>query len=379
MSLTVTISPDKNGFVENPILMNVVSSSEAYYTVNAGGNDIYSGSGSGSFTVNLAEMLAAVFQPLSPISGNGMLIYLEQADYYISVTVKVSNGEGESDSVSMTAWRGGISKQAFRQLASAGTDIFTERFFNPDANPFFCERGPGWEIAVKETELYPIPFMFRGVNMQVRELTTGKVLTITGIAGKLYGLNLSAIREEFYRNHNVLTNMFAIEISGKMVCRICISAGRTAPERYLLRFTSSLGSRQLMEVVGAASVTREAETDETYLRYDGIVDDFVSARGRVPSRGIISIDTGIKSALEVGLLLDLLASDDVALVGFKAVDIPVIPTVDDMTYRHLPTAPESFVLKLTPVEYDSQVSLSALAESYRYPDIFSDEFNDNFN
>ena len=79
------------------------------------------------------------------------------------------------------------------------------------------------------------------------------------------------------------------------------------------------------------------------------------------------------------MLLDLLASDDVALVGFKAVDIPVIPPVYDMTYRHLPTAPESFVLKLTPVEYDSQVSLSVLAESYRYPDIFSDEFNDNFN
>ena len=379
MSLVVTLTPENNGFVENPITMNVSSSSEVSYVVTANGTPVFTGSGTGNFAVNLAEMLAAVLEPLSPISGDDVLIALNKLEYTVEFVVTVTNAEQESQTVGMTAWRGGVSKLFYRQLTSSGKNIFTERFLNPSANFLFCDRGPGWEIAMKETEVYPIPFVMPSGTMQIRDMMSGNVLAINGTAGTLYALNIDALRYAFFDTYNVLTNLLSVEVDGQVVTRICISRARLAPERYLLRFASSLGNYQLMEVVGSASVSNEPETDELYQRYDSLVDDFVSQRSRVPSRRVISISTGVKTAGEVALLRDMLASDDVVLVGFDDAELPVIATADDLTYRHRPTTPESFTLKLTPVEYDRQITSDILLESYSYPRIFSDEFNENFN
>ena len=61
---------------------------------------------------------------------------------------------------------------------------------------------------MRETELYPLCFIYPGHELKITELLTGQSLAVPGTAGNFYALNLEAVRLKFFTDYGVLANLF---------------------------------------------------------------------------------------------------------------------------------------------------------------------------
>lgn len=379
-ALKVNIYPTGNAFTRNPIFLSVSSSSMATYSIRMNNEEVFKGNGIGEFRVNIAEIVETGITDARILSDNTEHL-LAVSGLSAEVTIHVVNEGEEEDNLSFTAWKGGISKKEFRRLRNMGTDIFSLKFLNESCNFFFTTRSNDWRITMRETELYPLCFIYPGHELKITELLTGQSLAVPGTAGNFYALNLEAVRLKFFTDYGVLANLFDVYSGETFALRIGIEQSPTVRERYRLRFLNSYGVYEVFSLEGEASVTPGMDEDEdaVFRRYDEITDDYYSDRIRTEIQEAVTIKTGFKRPQEIRFLLDLLSSDDVYLTGYGREEIKVIPSAEEFSYRVRPDAPQNVTLKLTFAEKESNWTGEITKSGYRKPRVHSKEFSKQFN
>ena len=379
-ALKVNIYPTGNAFTRNPIFLSVSSSSMATYSIRMNNEEVFKGNGIGEFRVNIAEIVETGITDARILSDNTEPLL---AVYGLSakVTIHVVNEGEEEDNLSFTAWKGGISKKEFKRLRNLGTDIFSLKFLNESCNFFFTTRSNDWRIMMRETELYPLCFIYPGHELKITELLTGQSLAVPGTAGNLYALSLEAVRLKFFTDYGVLANLFDVYSGDTFALRIGIEQSPTVREHYRLRFLNSYGTYEVFSLEGEASVTPGMDEDEdaVFRRYDEITDDYYSDRIRTEIQEAVTIKTGFKRPQEIRFLLDLLSSDNVYLSGYGQEEIKVIPSAEEFSYRVRPDAPQNVTLKLTFAEKESNWTGEITESGYRKPGVHSKEFSKQFN
>lgn len=379
-ALKVNIYPTGNAFTRNPIFLSVSSCSMATYSIRMNYKEIFKGNGIGEFRVNIAEIVETGITGARILSNNTGPI-LAASGLSAEVTIHVVNEGGEEDNLSFTAWKGGISKKEFKRLRNMGTDLFSLKFLNESCNFFFTTRSNDWRIMMRETELYPLCFIYPEHELKITELLTGQSLAIPGTAGNFYALNLEAVRLKFFTDYGVLANLFDVYSGDTFALRIGIEQSPTVRERYRLRFLNSYGVYEVFSLEGEASVTPGMDEDEdaVFRRYDEITDDYYSDRIRTEIQEAVTIKTGFKRPQEIRFLLDLLSSDDVYLSGYGREEIKVIPSAEEFSYRVRPDAPQNVTLKLTFTDKESNWTGEIMESGYRKPKVHSKEFSKQFN
>ncbi len=379
-ALKVNIYPTGNAFTRNPIFLSVSSYSMATYSIRMNNEEIFKGNGIGEFRVNIAEIVETGITGARILPDNTDHI-LAVSGLSAEVTIHVVNEGEEEDNLSFTAWKGGISKKEFKRLRNMGTDIFSLKFLNESCNFFFTTRSNDWRIMMRETELYPLCFIYPGHELKITELLTGQSLTVPGTAGNFYALNLEAVRLKFFTDYGVLANLFDVYSGDTFALRIGIEQSPTVRERYRLRFLNSYGTYEVFSLEGEASVTPGMDEDEdaVFRRYDEITDDYYSDRIRTEIQEAVTIKTGFKHPQEIRFLLDLLSSDDVYLSGYGREEIKVIPSAEEFSYRVRPDAPQNVTLKLTFADKESNWTGEITESGYRKPRVHSKEFSKQFN
>ena len=379
-ALKVNIYPTGNAFTRNPIFLSVSSSSMATYSIRMNNEEVFKGNGIGEFRVNIAEIVETGITDARILSDNTEHL-LAVSGLSAEVTIHVVNEGEEEDNLSFTAWKGGISKKEFRRLRNMGTDIFSLKFLNESCNFFFTTRSNDWRITMRETELYPLCFIYPGHELKITELLTGQSLAVPGTAGNFYALNLEAVRLKFFTDYGVLANLFDVYSGDTFALRIGIEQSPTVRERYRLRFLNSYGTYEVFSLEGEASVTPGMDEDEdaVFRRYDEITDDYYSDRIRTEIQEAVTIKTGFKRPQEIRFLLDLLSSDDVYLAGYGREEIKVIPSAEEFSYRVRPDAPQNVTLKLMFADKESNWTGEITESGYRKPRVHSKEFSKQFN
>lgn len=379
-ALKVNIYPTGNAFTRNPIFLSVSSSSMATYSIRMNNEEVFKGNGIGEFRVNIAEIVETGITDARILSDNTEHL-LAVSGLSAEVTIHVVNEGEEEDNLSFTAWKGGISKKEFRRLRNMGTDIFSLKFLNESCNFFFTTRSNDWRITMRETELYPLCFIYPGHELKITELLTGQSLAVPGTAGNFYALNLEAVRLKFFTDYGVLANLFDVYSGDMFALRIGIEQSPTVRERYRLRFLNSYGTYEVFSLEGEASVTPGMDEDEdaVFRRYDEITDDYYSDRIRTEIQEAVTIKTGFKRPQEIRFLLDLLSSDDVYLAGYGREEIKVIPSAEEFSYRVRPDAPQNVTLKLMFADKESNWTGEITESGYRKPRVHSKEFSKQFN
>ena len=379
-ALKVNIYPTGNAFTRNPIFLSVSSSSMATYSIRMNNEEVFKGNGIGEFRVNIAEIVETGITDARILSDNTEHL-LAVSGLSAEVTIHVVNEGEEEDNLSFTAWKGGISKKEFRRLRNMGTDIFSLKFLNESCNFFFTTRSNDWRITMRETELYPLCFIYPGHELKITELLTGQSLAVPGTTGSLYALNLEAVRLKFFTDYGVLANLFDVYSGDTFALRIGIEQSPTVREHYRLRFLNSYGTYEVFSLEGEAGVTPGMDEDEdaVFRRYDEITDDYYSDRIRTEIQEAVTIKTGFKRPQEIRFLLDLLSSDDVYLSGYGQEEIKVIPSAEEFSYRVRPDAPQNVTLKLTFAEKESNWTGEITESGYRKPGVHSKEFSKQFN
>ena len=379
-ALKVNIYPTGNAFTRNPIFLSVSSSSMATYSIRMNNEEIFKGNGIGEFRVNIAEIVETGITDARILSDNTEHL-LAVSGLSAEVTIHVVNEGEEEDNLSFTAWKGGISKNEFKRLRNLGTDIFSLKFLNESCNFFFTTRSNDWRIMMRETELYPLCFIYPEHELKITELLTGQSLAVTGTAGNFYALNLEAVRLKFFTDYGVLGNLFDVYSGDTFALRIGIEQSPTVRECYRLRFLNSYGAYEVFSLEGEANVTPGMDEDEdaVFRRYDEITDDYYSDRIRTEIQEAVTIKTGFKRPQEIRFLLDLLSSDDVYLAGYGREEIKVIPSAEEFSYRVRPDAPQNVTLKLTFADKESNWTGEITESGYRKPRVHSKEFSKQFN
>lgn len=379
-ALKVNIYPTGNAFTRNPIFLSVSSCSMATYSIRMNNEEVFKGNGIGEFRVNIAEIVE------TGISGTRILPEGTNHIFAVSglsaeVTIRVVNEGEEECNLSFTAWKGGISKKEFKRLRNLGTDIFNLKFLNESCNFFFTTRSNDWRIIMRETELYPLCFIYPEHELKITELLTGRSIFLPGTAGNLHALNLEAVRLDFFTSYGVLANLFDVYSGDMFACRIGIEQSPTVRERYQLRFLNSYGVYEVFSLEGDASVTPGMDKDDNavFRRYDEITDDYYSDRIRTDIQTVVTIKTGFKRPQEIRFLLDLLSSDDVYLAGYGREEIKVIPSAEEFSYRVHPETPQNVTLKLTFADKESNWTGEIAESGYRKPRVHSKEFSKQFN
>lgn len=379
-ALKVNIYPTGNAFTRNPIFLSVSSCSMATYSIRMNNEEIFKGNGIGEFRVNIAEIVETGI--------TGTQILPDNTDHILAVSglsaeviIHVVNEGEEEDNLSFTAWKGGISKKEFKRLRNLGTDIFSLKFLNESCNFFFTTRSNDWRIIMRETELYPLCFIYPEHELKVTELLTGQSLLLPGTVGDLHALNLEAVRLKFFTDYGVLANLFDVYSGDMFACRIGIEQSPTVRERYRLRFLNSYGVYEVFSLEGDANVTPGMDEDDNavFRRYDEITDDYYSDRIRTEIQEAVTIKTGFKRPQEIRFLLDLLSSDDVYLAGYGREEIKVIPSAEEFSYRVRPDAPQNVTLKLTFADKESNWTGEITESGYRKPRVHSKQFSKHFN
>lgn len=379
-ALKVNIYPTGNAFTRNPIFLSVSSYSMATYSIRMNNEEIFKGNGIGEFCVNIAEVVETGIASTQILPDNTEHL-LAVSGLSAEVTIHVVNEGEEEDNLSFTAWKGGISKKEFKRLRNMGTDIFSLKFLNESCNFFFTTRSNDWRIMMRETELYPLCFIYPEHELKITELLTGQSLAIPGTAGNFYALNLESVRLKFFTDYGVLANLFDVYSGDTFALRIGIEQSPTVRERYRLRFLNSYGVYEVFSLEGEASVTPGMDEDEdaVFRRYDEITDDYYSDRIRTEIQEAVTIKTGFKRPQEIRFLLDLLSSDDVYLSGYGREEIKVIPSAEEFSYRVRPDAPQNVTLKLTFTDKESNWTGEITESGYRKPRVHSKEFSKQFN
>lgn len=381
MSITANIYPRTIALSDNPIRLEVTSTSLVTYKVKDKEEILYTGSISkGISSTYINEIVSNIVSPtLLPVTGNEDLAIHVQNNMK-EYSVELLNEEGESTTIRHKVLLGGISKRAMRDLASVGQNIFTSKLLNNSANYLMTTRTEDKCIAVKETELYPLLFIAPGEPIFLWSKShSGVSVEINNlIEGNLYALHIDNVRKRFFTEHNMLCNSFQLHSSAGHAADIVITPAEIEKERYCLQFLNSYGAYERIEVCGHPTKEQESKEEDTYNEYDEVVNDYVEMRNRVKRKESIKVSTGVKTSEELLFLYDMICSTEIYLIGYEDRHIRVNVSADNAAVSKSLGEPTSIELTLRFIDTETHFT-HELPDEIGSARIHDDKFNYTFN
>lgn len=388
-----TLKPIATGhvFTRNPLMLNMPFRGQCVFSIYGQGytreQPAYQGEFAAPDTINLAEFIEAIIPPIGDPGEQDTMITYGLHDG--SITIEADDGSQEPYLWHVIAHQGGISKQNFRKLSLAGTDIFEARFLNPVCNFFLTTRTHDWRINIKETELYPLIFFYplQG-TLALRDIVNENTVSLSAIHdgtdyhGQLCALNLKAARQHFLNENGSIAGAFDVLVDDRPAVRIAIQEARPQRERYRLKFRNSYGAFEVIELTGEAQWAPEFDNQQdegANKRYMPDIDDFSFWRQRQSVTSVIKVSTGYKTNNELHFLLDAIASDECYLLDIDGDPIKVIPSAEELNYSHRPNSPQAVNLELRPVDNDTCVTDSIFTSVMpARGGLFSEQFSEQF-
>ena len=352
MSLTANIYPSTIALAGNPIKLTINSSSVVSYTIRQADRTIFSGSGEGEFSVFLQDILSGILSP-KHLLNESTDILLPDSTSATDIAISVQNTQGETKTLSLKAVIGGISKRLLRRLLDENSNIFTWKLLNSSVNFFKTTRTNGRIITIRETELLPIPFLYPDGALKI--VAAGIETSLSGTAGQPVALNLYRLRQKLFQTNQKLASVFDIYSGSTKSCTIVITPGTVSRERYLLEFLNS------------------------YQIYDESIDDYIEARERQSARDKLQVESGYRNTEELVHLMDMLASDDIKILGLSGRNIRVNAVDDNLTHAIRSTVPESIKMTLHFVDSDVRYTGSLSEDEIGNPRIHTEQFTPQFN
>lgn len=376
MSLTANIYPSTIALAGNPIKLTINSSSVVSYTIRQADRTIFSGSGEGEFSVFLQDIFSGILSPKHLLNESTDILLLDSTSA-TDIAISVQNTQGETKTLSLKAVIGGISKRLLRRLLDENSNIFTWKLLNSSVNFFKTTRTNGRIITIRETELLPIPFLYPDGALKV--VAAGIETSLSGTAGQPVALNLYRLRKKLFQTNQKLASVFDIYSGSTKSCTIVITPGTVSRERYLLEFLNSYGAYERIEVTGIGNIESEIESDSTYQIYDESIDDYIEARERQSARDKLQVESGYRNTEELVHLMDMLASDDIKILGLSGRNIRVNAVADNLTHAIRSTLPESIKMTLHFVDSDVRYAGSLSEDEIGNPRIHTEQFTPQFN
>lgn len=376
MSLTANIYPSTIALAGNPIKLTINSSSVVSYTIRQADRTIFSGSGEGEFSVFLQDILSGILSP-KHLLNESTDILLADSTSATDIAISVQNTQGETKTLSLKAVIGGISKRLLRRLLDENSNIFTWKLLNSSVNFFKTTRTNGRIITIRETELLPIPFLYPDGALKI--VAAGIETSLSETAGQPVALNLYRLRQKLFQTNQKLASVFDIYSGSIKSCTIVITPGTVSRERYLLEFLNSYGAYERIEVTGIGNIESEIESDSTYQIYDESIDDYIEARERQSARDKLQVESGYRNTEELVHLMDMLASDDIKILGLSGRNIRVNAVADNLTHAIRSTVPESIKMTLHFVDSDVRYTGSLSEDEIGNPRIHTEQFTPQFN
>ncbi len=376
MSLTANIYPSTIALAGNPIKLTINSSSVVSYTIRQADRTIFSGSGEGEFSVFLQDILSGILSPKHLLNESTDILLLDSTSA-TDIAISVQNTQGETKALSLKAVIGGISKRLLRRLLDENSNIFTWKLLNSSVNFFKTTSTNGRIITIRETELLPIPFLYPDGALKV--VAAGIETSLSGTAGQPVALNLYRLRQKLFQTNQKLASVFDIYSGSTKSCTIVIIPGTVSRERYLLEFLNSYGAYERIEVTGIGNIESEIESDSTYQIYDESIDDYIEARERQSARDKLQVESGYRNTEELVHLMDMLASDDIKILGLSGRNIRVNAVADNLTHAIRSTVPESIKMTLHFVDSDVRYTGSLSEDEIGNPRIHTEQFTPQFN
>ena len=274
---------------------------------------------------------------------------------------------------------GGISKRAMRHLNQEGSNIFTFKLLNAAGNFFMSARSETRTLAIRETELRPLLFIAPKTEFTVT-VTEGMAKVIEGLTiGQCYALNLEALRRHFFDTENVLVNQFVVSTDEGEAVTIVISPSAIEKERYYLEFLNSYGNYECIDVSGKPKLEQDTGEEETYGKYDELVNDYVESRERLRTVDTIHVQTGFKTGKELLFLLDMLSSDSIYLLGYEDREIKVNASADSLAIAKTMGQPQSLPITLRFADSEKHFTQALRGDDFGDPRIHTQEFSKEFN
>lgn len=379
MSLSANISPRTMALSGNPIRLDIVSSSPVTYIIRDKEETVFEGSGeAGNFYVFIDEILSAILVPIR-YTGQETDIILNTSGNLKDYTVIVSNTEGENRTLQHKVILGGISKRAIRHLNQEGSNIFTFKLLNAAGNFFMSTRSETRILTIRETELRPLLFIAPKATFTITAME-GVVKEISGLTiGTCYALNLDALRRFFFDRDNILASQFIISTDEGLAVTIVILPAAIAKERYYLEFLNSYGAYECVDVTGKPTLDQDSGEEETYGKYDELVNDYIESRERVRTIDTIHVQTGFKTNKEFQFLLDMLSSDDIYLLGYEDREIKVNASADSLAIAKTMDQPQSLPITLRFADSERHFTQALQGNDFNNPRIHTQEFSKEFN
>lgn len=377
MALRATLTPASSLFVGNPVKLDISSSSLCRYKIYVGGSLVYTGSGIGTFYTYIQDVIASRLSAPRPFNNDDRLL-IPSTSGVRSCSVEVENAAGETWSTTFKAYLGGVSRAVLRSLGNS--NIFTNRFLADTGNIFFTLRGCNDYVTVKETEISPLLFIYP-LTGQLSVESGGFTYNLQGEPGSMYALNIDRLRRLYLEEHDLLPSFFTIINSGTTVITIGITPAEVSRDRYYLRFLSSLGAYEIIEMKGLARRSASEDTAETptFDVFDDLVGGYRQQRARMAVRPQLSLSTGDITEDELIFYQDMLSSEDVTLLGYHGQEFKVLPSSPELTFSHNFSGLQSFVVDLIFSDQDDRYSNDDIDARMGDGRIHTSEFTDQFN
>ena len=94
----------------------------------------------------------------------------------------------------------------------------------------------------------------------------------------------------------------------------------------------------------------------------------------------VDVESGVRSADEMRFLLDMIASDEVYLLGYSPAEVRVIPSVESLSMPVRFESPQSVKVKLMFADEESNIMPDiSNASDFGHKRIFDNKFNSKFN
>ena len=282
--------------------------------------------------------------------------------------------------------RGRIPSALYKTLTTAGKDIFSERFLNPEANFLLTSRTGSRYVEIPETELYPLCLLLPGGKSVKVSTDAGDFESVTVRAG-IYWLDLDRIRRDIFllSEGATLVNIFRIGIGdGEPAIQVVVTRAEHLLNRVRIRYRNYYDIPEILALEGTLTLKPDADQGlkegKDNLRYLPVCDDFILEGEDTRWRPELTLTTGPVSPRDLPRLIEAMTSREVALESpVDGTWLPVVPSAGDISFPLRPETPQSYEITLKSAHEDLSL-LSMLAPEEKDPwRIFTQEFDDKFN
>lgn len=222
-------------------------------------------------------------------------------------------GLGDEYSFIFEVYGGGISDMLLRKLVEAETNIFDFKLKNNLGNFFLSSRTNGRILYIPETELAPLKYYAKGMNVIVRggDIDLVSYNHTADADESVAEIDIAALRRLHWDESGELINSFEITDGTDWAMSVVIT--EAAPSDYRLKFRNSWGVYEYLAIDGDLEFTPEFDEAKTVAAFDNAVGKLVNRAERKEYVAWFTASLGLKDINGRFFVLDALMSDSVYL------------------------------------------------------------------